>query len=134
MEPFGFQAPPIRFCGTLLATRAIRKKSLSVAEPLQGLGWDFPSLRRLERRCSVLYQIGSMATKYKNGQAARRHGSWTVAAEAATQVLVVHFGSQAGARLLLWTETPLILRADHSRVDCRAVLAHATCLVIPFRC
>jgi hypothetical protein len=68
MEPFGFQALAVAFCvATLLATRAIRKKSLSVAGAVAGFGVGFSIVATGWRGMVLLffYQIASTATKYK---------------------------------------------------------------------
>jgi uncharacterized protein (TIGR00297 family) len=137
MEPFGFQALAVAFCvATLLATRAIRKKSLSVAGAVAGFGVGFSIVATGWRGMVLLffYQIASTATKYK--KKVKQHLDATAAESAvrgAGQVLACSLIAVVLSLTHVYycgPEAPIDFhtRPLASRLSCAVLAHHATCL------
>jgi uncharacterized protein (TIGR00297 family) len=137
MEPFGFRALVVAFCvATLLATRAIRKKSLSVAGAAAGFGVGFSIVATGWRGMVLLffYQIGSMATKYKKTVKQQLDATAAVSAvRGAAQVLACSILAVMLSLAHVYycgREAPIDFesRPLASRLSCAVLAHHATCL------
>jgi uncharacterized protein (TIGR00297 family) len=137
MKPFGFQA---LVAGTtvasLLAARAIKKKSLSKAGAAAGFGVGFFSIVTGWRGMNlmVFYQLGSTATKFKKLQKQQMDATAAEAAvRGAFQVLACSILATAlslGHAYYCGEESPInfIERPLASRLTCAVLAHHATCL------